>query len=695
MAMAETSAEGVTLHAAPPCSWSRKEAIKEAGYPEPRQSHSAVLVDNQRIFLCGGCGDNQKINTATTHYDDVWIFHLDTLLWLKTAASGGHFPGRAGHSATLVSRQMLVFGGTGSSPQQREYDLGDMWAFDIDSHVWTAIQAGGGIGGDLPSPRTGHGAMWLPPAAAAAAAAAAGAAAASTAVAANSRNTGGRSFALGSLLVWGGRSSTARYLVGRRNVYLDDGWIGQLLPTTAEASAADETTTHDQVSSGNERAQAVAWLSLSAVLGGADAATIGTAATGTVRIGAATALAAESSGGGSSLNPTAAAVALLGAAGKAVGGGSSLSGSSIANVAGAGTNEAGLDVASACKTATIPSPKARCFFGGGGGCEFAAPGISSTGDIATGEQESGVTLTVLLGKTHGGVAADGWALHLPGGSASRYRGIGSAATVAAAATDKENQLSRASVQGALTRAIAAEQLTAQLRERVAAAEQDSAKWRAKASAKQDEVDALREEHEVALIEQHQFLERANAARNFTVMADEREDSGSGGSWGLGRLMTEAEARQWQDDHQQMLTDQQLHGQNAYQQEQRQSEKSPVESTPLSSGALLSLGQSLLPGALPPSIPTDLPLFEAADLRLHDLGELLAATKALKLVEIETWQRHLTEQPVRPPSMLQESAFAAPDLRWLLLPDARSIPVADVPLLLAEYRRLLVSTVRKT
>ena len=95
------------------------------------------------------------------------------------------------------------------------------------------------------------------------------------------------------------------------------------------------------------------------------------------------------------------------------------------------------------------------------------------------------------------------------------------------------------------------------------------------------------------------------------------------------------------------------------------------------------------------MPTDLPLFEAADLRLHDLGELLAATKALKLVEIETWQRHLTEQPVRPPSMLQESAFAAPDLRWLLLPDARSIPVADVPLLLAEYRRLLVSTVRKT
>jgi N-acetylneuraminic acid mutarotase len=121
-----------TMHTQEPCSWSRKEAIKEAGYPAPRQSHSAVLVDGNRVFLCGG---HDKSGAAL---DDVWIFHQDTLLWVKTAASGAPFVGRAGHTATIVGRQMLVF--AGSTGAQQQQDLRDLWAFDVDTHVWSQVR---------------------------------------------------------------------------------------------------------------------------------------------------------------------------------------------------------------------------------------------------------------------------------------------------------------------------------------------------------------------------------------------------------------------------------------------------------------------------------------------------------------------------------------------------------------------------
>ena len=119
------------LHTQPPCSWSQQEAVDQAEHsPEPRHSHTAVLVDGSRIFVCGGCGAN-----AAEALDDVWIFHRDTLLWLRAASSGAAFPARAGHSASLLRRQMLVFGGGAGGAYHN-----DLWAFDVDHHVWVEVR---------------------------------------------------------------------------------------------------------------------------------------------------------------------------------------------------------------------------------------------------------------------------------------------------------------------------------------------------------------------------------------------------------------------------------------------------------------------------------------------------------------------------------------------------------------------------
>eukprot|EP01043_Picozoa_sp_COSAG02_P011346 COSAG02_NODE_416_length_22749_cov_21.264059_17_plen_526_part_00 len=230
-----------SLHTQAPCTWSRQEAMQEPGYPEPRQSHSAVLVDQSRIFVCGGVGQHLPSGEA---FSDIWIFHLDTLLWLKAEPSGAAFPGRGGHSASMMGRLMLIFGGAAGASSSSHFN--DLWAFDVDHHLWVQVQTEQGI--PPPLPRTGHVALAIAQQCQ------------EDDVDTEKRVGCGPNDGLvtvGSLLVMGGQSATARgYLpLSSKDTFHADSWHAELLlPRSVVVSATldrsvsgDRSTDHEHL----------------------------------------------------------------------------------------------------------------------------------------------------------------------------------------------------------------------------------------------------------------------------------------------------------------------------------------------------------------------------------------------------------------------------------------------------------------
>jgi hypothetical protein len=79
-----------------------------------------------------------------------------------------------------------------------------------------------------PEPRSGHAAIWLSSAAVADVLAGTGKSSETANTFEDDAPAVSTSAAKGRLLVWGGKGSAARYLVGRRQVYLSDGWVAEL-----------------------------------------------------------------------------------------------------------------------------------------------------------------------------------------------------------------------------------------------------------------------------------------------------------------------------------------------------------------------------------------------------------------------------------------------------------------------------------
>ncbi|ETV86145.1 hypothetical protein H257_02603 [Aphanomyces astaci] len=146
------------IHTNGSCDWSRVAFRKG---PLPRWKHSATLVDN-KIFLFGG------FHNATTRFQDVWIFNPITMEWSQpvpqatprasmaqvSKASLG-WPGcpapRGGHTASLINREIFIFGGYGGQGYSRR-DFDDLYALNVDTMAWGKVSTKG----KGPERRSGH-----------------------------------------------------------------------------------------------------------------------------------------------------------------------------------------------------------------------------------------------------------------------------------------------------------------------------------------------------------------------------------------------------------------------------------------------------------------------------------------------------------------------------------------------------------
>ncbi|XP_068660021.1 acyl-CoA-binding domain-containing protein 4-like isoform X2 [Aristolochia californica] len=120
--------------------WSSPEV--KGNLPAPRDSHTAVTVENKLIVYGGDCGDR--------YHGKVDVLDMDTLTWSRLPVQGS-FPGvRAGHAAVNIGSKVYIIGGVGD-----KHYYNDVWVLDVSACSWSQI----GICGQSPQGRFSHSAV--------------------------------------------------------------------------------------------------------------------------------------------------------------------------------------------------------------------------------------------------------------------------------------------------------------------------------------------------------------------------------------------------------------------------------------------------------------------------------------------------------------------------------------------------------
>lgn len=116
--------------------------------PPPRSSHTASMVDQNRMIVIGGILADADAADASS------VYELDTnsLIWTKHIVHG--LPSLAYHTATVIGRtgRILIFGGFVEGTAVNNVHV-------LDTQSWTAVEVN--VQGDIPRPRGSHTASLL------------------------------------------------------------------------------------------------------------------------------------------------------------------------------------------------------------------------------------------------------------------------------------------------------------------------------------------------------------------------------------------------------------------------------------------------------------------------------------------------------------------------------------------------------
>lgn len=127
--------------------WQWSELTSFGDLPSPREFAAASAIGNRKIVMYGGWDGKKWLSD---------VYNLDTisLEWTELSITGSAPPPRCGHTATMVEKRLLVFGGRGGGGPI----MGDLWALkglieeENETPGWTQLK----LPGQSPSPRCGH-----------------------------------------------------------------------------------------------------------------------------------------------------------------------------------------------------------------------------------------------------------------------------------------------------------------------------------------------------------------------------------------------------------------------------------------------------------------------------------------------------------------------------------------------------------
>nr|POE50768.1 dynein regulatory complex subunit 7 [Quercus suber] len=86
--------------------WQWSELTSVGDLPSPRDFAAASALGNQKIVMYGGWDGKRWLS-------DVYVLDTISLEWMELSVSGPLPPPRCGHTATMVEKRLLVYGGRG------------------------------------------------------------------------------------------------------------------------------------------------------------------------------------------------------------------------------------------------------------------------------------------------------------------------------------------------------------------------------------------------------------------------------------------------------------------------------------------------------------------------------------------------------------------------------------------------------
>eukprot|EP01097_Dermamoeba_algensis_P005731 TRINITY_DN3627_c0_g1_i1.p1 TRINITY_DN3627_c0_g1~~TRINITY_DN3627_c0_g1_i1.p1 ORF type:complete len:732 (+),score=161.29 TRINITY_DN3627_c0_g1_i1:33-2198(+) len=117
-----------------------KPQVKGNG-PSPRAFHSSSVF-GKRIIIFGGIGEKKK------YFNDVFVFDTDSMGWQQPEVTGEVPPPRCGHTANIIGKKMIVWGGVTPTGAVNE-----VYVLDLVNWSWINVQR---IDGPLITARAFH-----------------------------------------------------------------------------------------------------------------------------------------------------------------------------------------------------------------------------------------------------------------------------------------------------------------------------------------------------------------------------------------------------------------------------------------------------------------------------------------------------------------------------------------------------------
>ncbi|KAJ4971631.1 hypothetical protein NE237_004730 [Protea cynaroides] len=127
--------------------WQWSELTSFGDLPSPRDFAAASPIGSRKIVMYGGWDGKKWLS-------DVYVLDTISLEWTELSISSSLPPPRCGHTATMVEKRLLAFGGRGGGGPI----MGDLWALkglieeENETPAWTQLK----LPGHSPSPRCGH-----------------------------------------------------------------------------------------------------------------------------------------------------------------------------------------------------------------------------------------------------------------------------------------------------------------------------------------------------------------------------------------------------------------------------------------------------------------------------------------------------------------------------------------------------------